>query len=233
MKVILNELDLDSQWTLIPMMEDHPGGGGGDQLKSSDLGHKLTHALKEMRRRFGNDNGPVIFLGMDSPELPLDEIASALEQGHQALLCPAGDGGYGMLSVPAQVPAECVFLPLSPTIVEGSWTVSRWSTSLTAVAQLKALTDVHVSVRLGRLMHDMDEQKDIDALCQRLQESPERPVATEAETRTSPTGNSNTEQPRPMPGDCLMKTSRRGGIQQTAPCHYTRQSLKRLGQLKE
>ncbi|KAL7581515.1 hypothetical protein ACA910_022084 [Epithemia clementina (nom. ined.)] len=221
MKGILEELQVESQWTLIPMLEYQ----GQNNLQSSDLGHKLTHALIQIRQRKNGCEGPVIFLGMDAPEIPLDEIATALTNPQNALLCPALDGGYGMLSVPAHVHAQHVFLPLSAGGEGG-----RWSTSLTAVAQIKALTDANVRVRLGRLMQDMDEKQDVQDLCQRL-------------VSQSSTSSSSTDQATPdhcsdkaflleeeHPQDCLLKPSS-GGQKLTSRCSYTRRALEDLGQL--
>lgn len=199
MKEILQELGLESEWTTIPMMD-------GNNLQSADLGHKLTQALIQARRK-SDSNGPVIFLGMDSPELPIDEIQSALYQfPTEALLCPANDGGYGMLSVPAHVEAERVFLPLSYG--------GRWSTPLTAIAQAKALTDENIQVRFGRLMYDMDESDDVAGLCQRLR---------------NPT-NQSTHPLTSNEKDCLLRPSSQKTAQ-TGDCKYTRRELEKLGQL--
>ena len=218
MDQILEELGLHDQWTTIPMLEED----GPNNLQSSDLGQKLTHALVETRGRRNDDNnkgGPVIFLGMDSPEVPLDEVASALTNPDQVLLCPALDGGYGLLSVPAHVNAHGVFLPLSSS--ESS--SSRWSTSLTAVAQLKALTDAKATVRLGRLMQDMDEQQDIESLCQRFQQHDES-------TETSSSASTEQQNQTAENQDCLLRSSS-GGTSLTASCTHTRDALRKLGQL--
>lgn len=60
-----------------------------------------------------------------------------------------------MLSVPPHAPCPEIFQNIP------------WSQSLTALSQLKALTDANVEVRLGRLMHDMDETEDVKKLAQR------------------------------------------------------------------
>jgi glycosyltransferase A (GT-A) superfamily protein (DUF2064 family) len=46
--------------------------------------------------------GGVVFWGMDSPVLPLDDMVAGLllSTNKQARLCPADDGGYGVLCVP-------------------------------------------------------------------------------------------------------------------------------------
>uniref|UniRef100_A0A7S4QUD2 Glycosyltransferase n=1 Tax=Ditylum brightwellii TaxID=49249 RepID=A0A7S4QUD2_9STRA len=150
------EEDVYQRWILLPMVND-------TSLQSSDLGGKLSNGLNRVRTlqsklsSSSNENGDVVFLGMDSPELPLHEISHALQISSQkAHLCPANDGGYGMLCVPSHAPC--------PTIFEHV----QWSTHLTAVSQLKALTDCGVEVSLGKLMFDIDEMEDVRGLAGRL-----------------------------------------------------------------
>jgi glycosyltransferase A (GT-A) superfamily protein (DUF2064 family) len=127
-------------------------------LQSSDLGSKLADALERVRQI--QPNNPVVFLGMDSPELPLDEIALAMSAAAskpvgKAYLNPAHDGGYGMLCIPKHA---------SSNIFEGI----RWSSSLTAVSQMKALSDNGVDTIVGSLMNDIDEPDDVKYLAIRL-----------------------------------------------------------------
>jgi hypothetical protein len=144
-----------------------------NDLTATDLGGKLTNALMRVEP-LANDGG-IVFLGMDSPQVPLDEVVHGLEfasssssssssnnsnkkqQAPMALLCPADDGGYGMLCVPS----FAARLPIFKGV--------RWSHPLTAVSQLKALTDLEISVKLGRLMQDIDEPQDVILLAKRLQ----------------------------------------------------------------
>jgi glycosyltransferase A (GT-A) superfamily protein (DUF2064 family) len=171
-----------------------------DNLTSSHLGSQLTQALIETRKQqYPCQSSPseqqqqrqqssVVFLGMDAPELPLDEIVAALSltdsstndnhnHHHHAHLCPAADGGYGMLSVPPHAPSETVFRNVI------------WSHPLTAITQIKALTDcVGVNIRVGRIMHDVDEATDVKALCERLRL---RQEGEEAATDTSTDAYSN------------------------------------------
>ena len=183
----------------------------------------------------GNGNsgngGSVVFLGMDSPDsLPLQDIIAGLgilppqqqrQQQHSntimnpsqsrpisslnlsshrpaVILCPADDGGYGMLCIPSQLDATLIFKDV------------LWSHPLTAISQLKAITDSLsfsstttstsssnnknsgtttttdtditrtttttstttpiVSIVIGQLMYDIDEPQDLKSLCQRLQQ---------------------------------------------------------------
>jgi glycosyltransferase A (GT-A) superfamily protein (DUF2064 family) len=216
MATILHELGISREWTLRPMKTDV------NNLMNSHLGSQLTQALIETRSRHV-DAASVVFLGMDAPDLPLDEIVAALStssidndncntnnNNNYAHLCPAADGGYGMLSVPGHAPADAVFRGV------------RWSDPLTAVSQIKALTDIDgVNVRMGRWMHDIDEADDVLALCERLRKSDQ--VHTDASA-----SNDN--------DDCLRVQSAAAaavtvGTPQTGSCRYTRQALMQLGKL--
>ena len=153
-------------WRLLPMIATR-------DLQTSHLGDLLEHALERVREELGGGGGGggVVFLGMDAPELALDDIVQGLRlannnnadnnnnnnnnNNNTAVLCPADDGGYGMLCVPSNAPL---------TIFRGV----HWSHSLTAVSQIKALTDCHLKVSLGTLMYDIDEPEDVHRLCQRL-----------------------------------------------------------------
>jgi Uncharacterized protein conserved in bacteria (DUF2064) len=135
-----------SGWILLPMESKV-------DLESSDLGDILEHALDRARNL---TKEAVIFLGMDSPVLPLDDIRKAILSPGEAYLCPADDGGYGMLSIPSQAdPAK-------------SFDEIPWSQSLTAMAQIKALTDQGINVKIGSLMYDIDEPDDVLQLCERI-----------------------------------------------------------------
>jgi len=170
--------DLASLWTLLPMASTDSNKEQSKNLLSSDLGSKLSDALSRVRlmcvsneeeiSNRGETNkieaksyvnfGPVVFLGMDSPELPIDEIFGAIQIAtisKKAYLNPAHDGGYGMLCVPSQAPT-CIFKNV------------RWSTSLTALSQLKALSDNGIDTVIGSLMSDIDETRDVKAFAGRL-----------------------------------------------------------------
>jgi glycosyltransferase A (GT-A) superfamily protein (DUF2064 family) len=202
------DIDTIDAWYLLPMISssnnsnDNEGqkestmesnNNNHSELKSSDLGSKLSNALIRVRSitmaQHSNYNihGPVAFLGMDAPELPMNELFSALtiaksckemsstgdgDDGGElvdimpscttaqfppgkAYINPAHDGGYGMICVPGHA---------SPSIFEGV----RWSSSLTAVSQLKALSDNGVDIVLGSLMNDIDETQDLLNLSVRL-----------------------------------------------------------------
>lgn len=225
MREILISLSLYSQphqeWVLLPMVSV--------SLASSDLGDQLTDALVRARQVQVEEHhtanalpGPVIFLGMDAPELPLGELVSAFEHPDTALLCPSDDGGYGMLSVPATADADSIFDGI------------RWSDPLTAVAQLKNLTDGGVPVRIGQLMHDMDEPDDVLNLCARLrihhlQDSSLLPsLPNNAKANAAPSVDSKyVSKPDILmqPSSLLQKREICLGRSMECSCHYTKQIL--------
>ena len=146
----------DDGWILLPLLPKT--SYVENNLQSSDLGGLLQYALERARQY--TDDGNVVFLGMDSPMLPLQDIITSIAQ-KQAMLCPADDGGYGMLSVPFQVSSSLVFRNII------------WSHSLTGMSQLKALTDMNIGVKIGILMYDIDEPDDVHKLCRRIQQQME------------------------------------------------------------
>ena len=140
-------------WMLVPMEKSTTK----EEMLSSDLGERLADALDCARSGMGSGCG-VVFLGMDSPEIPTSEVARALYHAKSgcAFLCPADDGGYGMLGVPPRIDGKKVFQGV------------RWSNELTAVSQIKALTDNGIQILLGRIMYDIDVFKDLMKLAERL-----------------------------------------------------------------
>lgn len=177
------------QWHLLPMISSVQKKSTDTQqslqqsdLTSSSLGDKLIDALERTRALLAKNtdayqqNESVLFLGMDSPEIPIEEVVYGLqisssrsatntqqnvkhsdeqERRGKAHLCPANDGGYGLLSVPVHAPSS---------IFSGV----RWSNHLTAISQLKALTDAGVNISIGKLMYDIDEPEDVHGLASRL-----------------------------------------------------------------
>ena len=158
-----------SSWTLLPV--DNVAATL-EHSSSSHLTVILKHALEMARHRqqqqlnqqlnqqsqsHCHHGGRIVFLGMDCPEVPLQELVALTRvPTTAALLCPAADGGYGLLAVPTTTPN---------TIFDGV----LWSHPWTAVSQLKALNDAGLqNVVLGPMMHDVDTPADVDALRNRL-----------------------------------------------------------------
>lgn len=135
----------DGDWTLLPM------AGGGD-LASSDLTAVLADALARVRARLAPVS-TVVFIGSDAPTVGAGCVRAALRAGldGRALLCPAEDGGYTLLGVPAGAP---------PSVFEGV----AWSASTTAASQAARLAELGVEVELGRAHGDVDEAADLERL---------------------------------------------------------------------
>ena len=220
-------------WYLCPMPDAHRSN-----LRSSDLGSKLAGMLEQTRSmvqtEFGNDNDggdgtpsslpAVAFLGMDSPELPTEEIAYALElaSGRSknsnvatnssnnkglAHINPSHDGGYGMLCLPPQAP---------PSVFEGV----RWSDPLTAVSQMKALSDEGIAVTVGSLMRDIDEMEDLVGLAQRLRLARSRKCG-EGSGKDIDKGDKLL---RPPPGRGIGRV----GPNNDNTCHYSWEAIQQL-----
>ena len=195
METILDELDLKTRinnasssdnintdkdlnaWHLLPMLL--APSKTNDDLRSHDLGAKLEDALVRVREleelttshppRYG-----VVFLGMDAPILPLDDIVGGLERAAananasanttvfgtvsqpSATLCPARDGGYAMLCVPPTANPSRTFRNV------------YWSHLWTGMSQAKALTDQGIPVGIGTIVRDIDEASDVEELCHHL-----------------------------------------------------------------
>mmetsp|Transcript_6722 Transcript_6722/g.9596 ORF Transcript_6722/g.9596 Transcript_6722/m.9596 type:complete len:377 (-) Transcript_6722:608-1738(-) len=225
---------LNNGWILLPMLSSN-------DLLSSDLGEKLMDALKRVRSIIELSNtkqyrkqaamkqaqqtpSSILFLGMDSPELPLEEIQHGLQLSsssssstNTALLCPSEDGGYGMLCVPSTAPDE-IFHNI------------QWSHSLTALSQIKAITDLNMDVKLGRLMHDIDEPQDVIRLAHRLCA---RRNNNTKETLQRPITNNTT-----ILLQSSSKTNEKGEIEQqqqqrTGSCKFTWENLIKLGLIKQ
>ncbi|CAJ1934635.1 unnamed protein product [Cylindrotheca closterium] len=222
-----------SKWRLLPMISPN--------LQSSDLGDILQHALDRVVETPWNQNQErpmsstgVVFLGMDSPELALPDIVKGLhlasdevdnQDGEHdksrlpAVLCPSDDGGYGMLCVPST--------SVSRRIFENVY----WSHPLTAVSQLKALTDASIPVILGQLMHDIDEPEDVTKLCQRI--SSRAKIVTENNVATKLTG---LEMPSSYSSSSLdmsaTEDTKVTHVKSLHPeCKYTKLALEELGSL--
>lgn len=203
-------------------------------LQSSDLGNKLAGILEQTRTilhsRYGDaapsDFAPsVAFVGMDSPELPLSEISYALElasrrEQHEckrkAYLNPSHDGGYGMLCVPYHA---------KTAVFEGV----RWSDPLTAVSQIKAMTDCGIDVELGSLMRDIDEAEDLIEFANRLsvlRRGGSKGGSDKVETGVSATADKDDvlSRPPPLRGVAPCQT-----LQISSYCKHSWMAMKELG----
>lgn len=177
--------EIEEPWILLPMASS----SSGKDLTSHDLGAKLEDALVRVRllehqpstqsqQRQPQRHG-VVFLGMDAPILPLDDIVEGLKRATisstagttqeeqeaassiisntaAATMCPALDGGYAMLCVPPAADPTRTFSGM------------YWSHPLTGMSQIKALTDQGIPTLVGKIVRDIDETEDVTELCRCL-----------------------------------------------------------------
>ncbi|CAM9288773.1 unnamed protein product [Ascophyllum nodosum] len=141
----LKELGLDESWEAEPVAE-------GTALRESGLTMILESALANARCR--ERDGAVIFVGMDTPELPWVEVLAArqsAEKDGKAYICPASDGGYTLLGLPASAG-------------RGTFDGVKWSDAQTFKTQKGALEARGIGTRVGGTYHDVDEADDVAGL---------------------------------------------------------------------
>jgi Uncharacterized protein conserved in bacteria (DUF2064) len=223
MRELLQTLNLLNDWQLHPVKPMVDGVQQPHNVHSSQfLSTILSHAVDVGRQQHHHPSNvatTVILLGMDAPELPLAEIVAACDPSRRlyhsaALMCPAADGGYGLLVVPPLAPAQSIF--------DGV----LWSHELTALSQLKALSDQGVATVIGPLMHDIDTARDLDQLVQRLEST----TASES----SLDGRGCLSQPSALVQRQSTGSSDHGDPMEPSfvSCHYTRKVLVDLGLLQ-
>ena len=151
---LLGELGVAGSWALQPALASTPGA-------SADLGALLADAAATCREQHGV--GRLAFIGMDCPELPRAALETALGDSAEpsvAHVCPAADGGYTLLALPADAPPAAAF--------DGV----RWSASDTCLSQLAALSRAGLRCVVGPTYADVDDAADLRALRQRLGDTP-------------------------------------------------------------
>lgn len=221
---------LATPWHLLPLPKSDP--------TYPNLSIPLTASAQLLQQHYP-DAASLVFVGMDAPELPLNEVRAALcLPSGWAHLCPASDGGYGLLGVSTTTRRS------NNNNHDHDWETSHakggggtcgdwfdgvlWSHPLTALSQLKALQESGFdTIRLGQLVHDVDDESDVTALCQRLQQQQHQ------------------QQKAPLAEyGCLDRMSAEAAALATAdngttgeakddfpPCTYTRRALTDLGLL--
>lgn len=137
-----------ASWELVPMP-------GHDDLRSSDLGVLLRAGYELVR----DEENPTLFVGMDTPDLPLDLLLEARREAAlgNAVVHPSTDGGYVLAALPPRCPSE---------VFDGV----EWSTPRTAESQ-RASIAAH-GIKLVSLQsqpwEDIDEIEDVKRLAARL-----------------------------------------------------------------
>ena len=140
-------------WTLLPVL-------GTADARASDLGALLADAASRCQRQLGC--GRLVFIGMDTPDLPPSALEAALRRcaaPHAAHLCPASDGGYVLLGAPRSLHARG-----HAALFEGV----EWSCAETCASQQAALDRAGLAVAVGETYSDCDELDDVRALQRRL-----------------------------------------------------------------
>jgi hypothetical protein len=206
---------IKDDWTLLPIDNTKPNTTTGVPMmkyesQSNNLSNILSNVVRTgQTRHSSNIPTTVILFGMDAPEIPMNEIyriltttsttrrpplpitSTSVSQVSSsttttAFLCPAYDGGYAMLSIPPlnslQI-MDSIFQSVSP----------YWSHPLTAITQIKALSDVGISTVIGPMVHDIDTPDDVLALIQRLKSKSK--ISTDT-TKTTVTDDTNDEMVR-------------------------------------
>ncbi|MHC4570126.1 MAG: TIGR04282 family arsenosugar biosynthesis glycosyltransferase [Planctomycetota bacterium] len=142
----------------------------GDQYsyrpqRGDDLGSRLKNAFADA---FEDGFSKVVAIGSDSPDLPEKFLREAFDklESHDAVIGPAGDGGYYLIGF-----SEDSFL-------EEAFDGIAWSTSAVC-DQTRARLKAHgLNVHLLPLWHDVDTQSDLDRLVARNGNSPFRKSKT-------------------------------------------------------
>ena len=126
---------------------------------SGDLGHRLAAATTAARRV----SQEVIFLGVDSPDVPIkfiDRIAGLLAS-HDVVIAPAEDGGYWAVALGPRADAEKLFAGI------------EWSTGRECAQTLERAKHLGYNVALADQWADVDRPEDLSRLLERLKRSSE------------------------------------------------------------
>src|SRR5690606_25256092 len=124
-----------------------------------DLGQRLATAFDALKGRHRR----MIFLGVDSPDLPADHLRDAARLCQQAdvVLGPTEDGGYWCLALAGTVDAARLLSGI------------EWSTGHEAQQTIDNASALHYAVAMADGWDDVDRPDDLQRLMQRLQASAE------------------------------------------------------------
>ena len=120
-----------------------------------DLGQRLTHVWQTL------GGGPIVFLGVDSPDVPVQALGSILPalDGAEAAIGPVDDGGYWTLAARTW----------EPRIFKGI----DWGTSSVYHQTLAAAKRTGLKLTALTQWYDIDRPIDLKALCRRIEEAHE------------------------------------------------------------
>jgi rSAM/selenodomain-associated transferase 1 len=135
-----------------------PGGFLVVPQRQGGLGERLAGALDDAWERNGC---PILLIGMDTPQVSLSDLVSAaaalLSPGVDAVLGPAGDGGYWLIGVRRPEPGMFAHVPMS--------------TDHTAADQLRRLEALGLTCRVIHERRDVDTMSDARAVAEMVPNS--------------------------------------------------------------
>jgi uncharacterized protein len=126
---------------------------------AGDLGRRLAAATTDARRTCET----VIFLGVDSPDVPLKYIdrISELLATHDVVIAPAEDGGYWAVALTPRVDPAKLFADI------------EWSTGRECAQTLERAKHLGYNVAVADPWADVDRPEDLRRLIERLKRSDE------------------------------------------------------------
>jgi hypothetical protein len=126
-----------------------------EEQTGGDLGQRLAHAFAS---RFAAGAQQVVIIGSDSPDLPTTLIRQAFAglNEHDAVLAPAGDGGYVLIGLRHCAPDLFQNIP--------------WSTGEVFAATRKRISELQLNALELPEWHDVD---DVASLRQLVRRSPD------------------------------------------------------------
>jgi hypothetical protein len=123
---------------------------------AGDLGQRLAAAARRV-------SPSVIFLGVDSPDVPMkfiDRVAGLLAS-HDVVIAPAEDGGYWSVALAPAVDAGKLFAGI------------EWSTGREGAQTLERAKHLGYNVAVADRWADVDRPEDLRRLIERLKRSNE------------------------------------------------------------
>jgi glycosyltransferase A (GT-A) superfamily protein (DUF2064 family) len=243
--IISSTGSIKDDWTLLPIDNSHPNSttttttNNDYESQSNNLSNILSNVVRTGQNRHATIPTTVILFGMDAPEIPMPELYTIITTPSSssssfpttttsAFLCPAYDGGYVMLSIPPMVRQEMI-----DTIFQS--VAPYWSHPLTAMAQIKALSDVGIATIIGPIVHDIDTPDDVLELIQRLRSNN---MQLSYDTTVAAVVDVEVETKMEIEGCCLHRPSALRGTTATftnksetsifhdfIPCQHIRQAL--------
>jgi uncharacterized protein len=127
----------------------------GLRQRGADLGERLYTALSEAAGEAAEGGASVAALGSDHPTLPValvDRAFDLLDQGADAVLGPAEDGGYYLIALRAGAVARRLFADIA------------WSTGRVLPATLERIAELGLRLELLPLASDVDTPDDLRRL---------------------------------------------------------------------